>query len=82
MVVWHKKNFCWLFILIILYIIYGIMNNRCEQCKGKGEITCTKCNGKGKTPGLLWGENPCTRCDQTGTIYCPSCNGTGKVKEK
>ena len=45
----------------------------CGGCKGTGN--CTKCNGKGGSPGLL-GKSICSKCGGSGN--CTVCKGSGK----
>lgn len=45
----------------------------CIGCWWTGKTTCRKCEGKGVTPGRLWGTNKCTVCLGTGKVK-HSCN--------
>ena len=60
MVVWHKKNFYWLFILIIIIGVVLFLRI----------IPCKKCNGTGKVRGFIWLKT-CPQCKGSGkiTIY-------------
>ena len=45
----------------------------CPNCHGTGVVTCSICNGKGKSAS---GE-PCSICHGQGRVQCPECSGNG-----
>lgn len=72
-----------------------LLFKECSNCRGRGKITCTACDGKGgrevrksvpNYSGSLEGpENytvidPCAICAGRGEVTCPYCGGTGKVR--
>lgn len=48
--------------------IYGGPLERCDLCKGAGEIDCGTCGGHGNIR--------CRRCDGSGSVKCSDCHGT------
>ena len=70
------------------------VNSTCKECSGKGgkgEKTCTTCNGTGqmtKQQSTLFGtfmtRTTCTTCNGKGKTYeskCNKCKGTGTITE-
>jgi hypothetical protein len=57
---------------IVIWLEGGANMAICTTCKGRGR--CPRCNGSGKTGGILAG--PCPTC--RGKKVCPTCNGTGR----
>ena len=61
------------------------MANKCDTCKGTGEIKCSRCNGTGTfypLPVTGIGAHPCSKCNGSGYIKpCPSCGGSGKARQ-
>lgn len=53
---------------------------KCTVCMGKKTNKCKKCNGTGKTPGIIWGENPCKDCEEKGQTSCLVCEGVGQLR--
>ncbi len=49
----------------------------CAKCKKTGLLSCTACNGKGRTPDQFGGTQPCATCNGKGKQKCPTCDGTG-----
>jgi len=77
-----KRSLKWFIITVIIgIVIFALMLNcfiDCKHCSGTGSVNCYQCNGKGETPGLLWGTNTCSKCGGSGKIKCSYCNGTGR----
>lgn len=67
------------------YIIKGTQEiERCAECRGTGDVTCPKCDGRRKIECRDCrgrGKIECSKCDATGRIKCWSCRGKG-FKEK
>ena len=73
----------------------GMMQKKCDKCRGEGTIDCSKCHGTGKnttavmlnTALTLAGGTPssdnetCSTCGGAGKIECNVCEGTGKVDQ-
>lgn len=47
-------------------------SDKCGYCQGTGKVTCTECDGTGKT---ATGVGFCPKCDGTGMVECPTCHG-------
>ena len=53
-------------------------HNFCNNCQGRGVITCMKCNGRKKI--YLGGrkEHLCNKCGGQGSSLCIICCGSGR----
>ncbi len=49
----------------------------CVWCNGRGEVTCSNCNGSGSAYGSVRGS--CYKCHGSGYETCIHCRGTGRV---
>ena len=85
-----EKQIVYCVLTFALAIIISCNADKCKNCSGKGEKTCSyceglykwqcsRCNGKGKVPGLIWGTNKCPSCYGDGTVTCSECS-YGKIK--
>lgn len=59
---------------------------RCQKCKGTGEVLCQPCNGTGMNPGYQPPPDKhkpvsehCKSCHGRGEVRCKPCNGTGLI---
>jgi hypothetical protein len=48
----------------------------CSACKGKGELSCSKCSGEGCSVYGIYANGPCTAGDK-----CRTCSGSGRLAE-
>lgn len=48
----------------------------CNECRGRGEITCLHCYGSGRHGSDA--QKACAYCHGTKKMKCPECNGSGK----
>lgn len=55
----------------------GLPNKKCEKCRGRGELSCTKCSGEGCSVYSVAANGPCTSGDA-----CTFCGGRGEYKAK
>lgn len=60
------------------------IQTRCDDCRGRGKVTCRQCSGTGKwgdiypTKGIY--EPPtCSLCSGTGITKCNNCQGKGEI---
>jgi DnaJ-class molecular chaperone len=55
----------------------------CQNCSGRGRITCVMCSGKGNTSAydtrVPSRTMECGSCSGVGMKDCSRCKGTGKV---
>lgn len=55
---------------------------RCTSCRGRGQLTCSNCSGRGANFLKMFADQPairigCSPCGQGGRVTCDSCNGRG-----
>ncbi|KKN44551.1 hypothetical protein LCGC14_0692310 [marine sediment metagenome] len=51
------------------------MNDKCPDCKGKGDTLCPDCCGRMEDKPF------CNTCGGCGREYCETCKGTGKSRK-
>ena len=48
---------------------WGLIQIKCDECDGEGEVPCENCDGEGKVP--------CDKCDGEGGWNCNKCINIG-----
>lgn len=57
-------------------IVYITQGGICNDCQGKGEVSCRYCFGQGGS-GFGFYYTQCMWCGGSGKFKCSTCNGTG-----
>lgn len=62
-------------LLILLFTVPAISQNRCNSCNGQGKFICKVCSGYGMVYSNIW--NPYIGCYQQIATACNNCGGYG-----
>ena len=87
----NKKIVIIVLFFTLLFLVAGVAiaeRVRCDECKGRGTLDCTSCNGSGREPvphvrpGTPGSTRPCTApgCIR-GQVECWKCEGAKFVEK-
>jgi hypothetical protein len=63
-----------------LWLDYPDRYDRCDRCRGGGQVDCHHCNGRGSVVGPDWYMYAGRIGRRFGLKRCSSCHGSGKQR--